>query len=186
MEKYNIEQVQENYSFNYFIVEESNIIKYDLRGLEINVFSIILKKLDLLENKFIVSPNYISKILRENVDAIDEIIKRFLNQKKIFGNYQIKDGKKTYYLYLKNENKTNQLKKEKKSDVSKYLYIMKSDHKTHSYKIGITQDLSTRIKTLSRNKDIPNMKVYLATNKSISLTFAANKFIKYLKKTSNN
>ena len=65
--------------------------------------------------------------------------------KKIFGNYKIKDGKKIY-LYLKKENKTNQLKKEKKSDIPKYLYIMKSDHKTHSYKIGITQDLNTRIK----------------------------------------
>ena len=64
-------------------MKHTNIIKYDLRGLEINVFSIILRKLDLLENKFIVSPNYISKILRENEDDIDKIIKRFLQQKKI-------------------------------------------------------------------------------------------------------
>ena len=30
------------------------------------------------------------------------------------------------------------------------------------------------------NKKIPNIKVYLATNKSISLTFASKTFIKYL------
>ena len=38
-----------------------------------------------------------------------------------------------------------------------------------------------KIKELKLNKEIPNLSVYLATNKSISLTFASKTFIKYLK-----
>ena len=38
------------------------------------------------------------------------------------------------------------------------------------------------IKELNINKKIPNINVYLATNKSVSLTFASKMFIKYLKK----
>lgn len=37
------------------------------------------------------------------------------------------------------------------------------------------------LQELKINKKIPNIKVYLATNKSISLTFASKTFIKYLK-----
>lgn len=39
-----------------------------------------------------------------------------------------------------------------------------------------------KIKELNINKKIPNINVYLATNKSVSLTFASKMFIKYLKK----
>ena len=46
-------------------------------------------------------------------------------------------------------------------------------------------DLATRnysnLKELKINKKIPNINVYLATNKSVSLTFASKTFIKYLK-----
>lgn len=38
------------------------------------------------------------------------------------------------------------------------------------------------IKELNINKKIPNINIYLATNKSVSLTFASEMFIKYLKK----
>lgn len=38
------------------------------------------------------------------------------------------------------------------------------------------------LKELNINKKIPNIKVYLATNKSVSLTFASKEFIKYIKK----
>ena len=37
------------------------------------------------------------------------------------------------------------------------------------------------IKELNINKKIPNINIYLATNKSVSLTFASKMFIKYLK-----
>ena len=37
------------------------------------------------------------------------------------------------------------------------------------------------IKELKINKKIPNISIYLATNKSVSLTFASKTFIKYLK-----
>ena len=53
--------------------------------------------------------------------------------------------------------------------------------------IGFTIiDLAKRnyknIKELNINKKIPNINIYLATNKSVSLTFASKMFIKYLKK----
>ena len=53
--------------------------------------------------------------------------------------------------------------------------------------IGFTMiDLAKRnyqhLKELKINQKIPNSQVYLATNKSISLTFASKMFIKYLKK----
>ena len=38
------------------------------------------------------------------------------------------------------------------------------------------------LKELKINKEIPNINVYLATNKYVSLTFASKKFIEYLKK----
>jgi len=52
--------------------------------------------------------------------------------------------------------------------------------------VGFTMiDLATRnyknLKELNINKKIPNINIYLATNKSISLTFASKMFIKYLK-----
>ena len=49
-----------------------------------------------------------------------------------------------------------------------------------------TIDLATRnyknLKELKINKKIPNINICLATNKSVSLTFASKMFIKYLKK----
>ena len=42
------------------------------------------------------------------------------------------------------------------------------------------------IKGLEINKKIPNIKIYLATNKSVSLTFASKMFITYLKKEELN
>ena len=43
----------------------------------------------------------------------------------------------------------------------------------------------SNLKELSINKKIPNINIYLATNKSVSLTFASKVFIKYLKKQKN-
>jgi len=47
-------------------------------------------------------------------------------------------------------------------------------------------DLAVRnyknLKELNINKKIPNINIYLATNKTVSLTFASKMFIKYLKK----
>ena len=43
----------------------------------------------------------------------------------------------------------------------------------------------SNLKELSINKKLPNINIYLATNKSVSLTFAAKVFIKYLKKQKN-
>lgn len=38
------------------------------------------------------------------------------------------------------------------------------------------------LKELNINKKIPNINIYLATNKSVSLTFASKMFINYLRK----
>ena len=40
----------------------------------------------------------------------------------------------------------------------------------------------TNLKELEINKNIPNINIYLATNKSVSLTFASKIFIKYIKR----
>ena len=40
----------------------------------------------------------------------------------------------------------------------------------------------SNLKELNINKKLPNINIYLATNKSVSLTFASKVFIKYLKK----
>ena len=42
------------------------------------------------------------------------------------------------------------------------------------------------LKELNINKKIPNINIFLATNKSVSLTFASKTFIKYLKNKSTN
>lgn len=47
--------------------------------------------------------------------------------------------------------------------------------------IELSQKYNPDLKELKLNHEIPNMKVYLATNKSINLTFASKKFIEYLK-----
>ena len=41
------------------------------------------------------------------------------------------------------------------------------------------------LKELNINKKIPNINIYLATNKYVSLTFASKKFLEYLKKITN-
>ena len=48
--------------------------------------------------------------------------------------------------------------------------------------IDLTKRNYKNIKELNINKKIPNINIYLATNKSVSLTFASKMFIKYLKK----
>lgn len=50
--------------------------------------------------------------------------------------------------------------------------------------ISLAHKKSNDLKELKINKKIPNINVYLATNKYVSLTFASKMFIKYLKKNS--
>ena len=49
--------------------------------------------------------------------------------------------------------------------------------------IDLTKRNYKNLKELNINKKIPNINIYLATNKSISLTFASKMFIKYLNNT---
>ena len=48
--------------------------------------------------------------------------------------------------------------------------------------IDLTKRNFENLKELNINKKIPNINIYLATNKFVSLTFASKMFIKYLKK----
>jgi len=48
--------------------------------------------------------------------------------------------------------------------------------------IDLTKRNFKNLKELNINKKIPNINIYLATNKFVSLTFASKMFIKYLKK----
>lgn len=48
--------------------------------------------------------------------------------------------------------------------------------------INLAKKNFKNLKELSINKEIPNISVYLATNKYVSLTFASKKFIEYLRK----
>ena len=48
--------------------------------------------------------------------------------------------------------------------------------------IDLSKNKYYNLNELKINKKIPNINVYLATNKSVSLTFASKMFIKYLKK----
>ena len=48
--------------------------------------------------------------------------------------------------------------------------------------IDLAKRNSKNLKELDINKKIPNINIYLATNKSVSLTFASKMFIKYLNK----
>lgn len=52
--------------------------------------------------------------------------------------------------------------------------------------IDLAKKNYNNLKELKINKKIPNIKVFLATNKSVSLTFASKTFIKYLKNFTNN
>ncbi len=48
--------------------------------------------------------------------------------------------------------------------------------------IDLAKKKYDNLKELNINKNIPNINIYLATNKSISLTFASKRFIEYLEK----
>ena len=52
--------------------------------------------------------------------------------------------------------------------------------------IDLAKKNYNNLKELKINEKIPNIKVFLATNKSVSLTFASKTFIKYLKNFTNN
>ena len=49
--------------------------------------------------------------------------------------------------------------------------------------IELSKRKDNNLKELKINKTLPNINIYLATNKTVSLTFASNMFIKYLKNT---
>ena len=68
--------------------------------------------------------------------------------------------------------------------VEYYLIIIKIKPSRYHKTCFVIIDLANRnfknLKELEINKTIPNINVYLALNKSISLTFASKKFIDYL------
>ena len=48
--------------------------------------------------------------------------------------------------------------------------------------IDLAKNKYSNLKELNINKKIPNINIFLATNKTVSLTFASKTFINYLKR----
>ena len=146
---------------DFVIFNESNIKETNLN----------LEKIKELKQGFIYNPEF----YKDEVNNFEELNKMpLLLQKEESNSRKLLD-----YITLQNSVKL----KPKMEVVSQELI-------TEFVNIGlgvgfVSIDLALRnhnnIKELKINKKIPNINVYLATNKSISLTFASKTFIKYLK-----
>ena len=146
---------------DFVIFNESNIKETNLN----------LEKIKELKQGFIYNPEF----YKDEVNNFEELNKMpLLLQKEESNSRKLLD-----YITLQNSVKL----KPKMEVVSQELI-------TEFVNIGlgvgfVSIDLALRnhnnIKELKINEKIPNINVYLATNKSISLTFASKTFIKYLK-----
>jgi len=147
---------------DFVIFNESNIKETNLN----------LEKIKELEQGFIYNPEYYD----DNVNTFEDLNKvPLILQKKESNSRKLLDS-----IALEN----NVILNPKMEVVSGELI-------TEFVNIGLgigfsIIDLAKRnfedLKELSINKKIPNINIYLATNKAVSLTFASKMFIKYLKK----
>jgi len=147
---------------DFVIFNESNIKENNLK----------LEKIKELKQGFIYNPEFYS----DNIKDFNDLN----NVSLILQNEQSNSRKLLDYIAL---NKNVKLVP-KMEVVSQELII---DFVNIGLGIGFSIiDLAKRnynnLKELSINKEIPNINIYLAINKSISLTFASKMFIKYLKK----
>ena len=146
---------------DFVIFNESNIKETNLN----------LEKIKELKQGFIYNPEFYD----DNVNSFDDLNKiPLILQKDESNSRQLLD-----YIALQNNVKLIP----KMEVVSQELIV---EFVNIGLGIGFsTIDLAKRnhpnLKELNINKKIPNIDIYLATNKSISLTFASKTFIKYLK-----
>ena len=146
---------------DFVIFNESNIKETNLN----------LEKIKELKQGFIYNPEY----YKDEINNLNDLNKLpLILQKEESNSRKLLD-----YIALQNN-----VKLEPKMEVVSQELI--TEFVNIGLGIGFTMiDLATRnyknLKELKINKKIPNINIYLATNKSISLTFASKMFIKYLK-----
>lgn len=145
---------------DFVIFNESNIKETNLK----------LQKLKELKQGFIYNPEY----FRDEINTFDNLN----NFPLILQKDEANSRKLLNHIALEN----NTLLKPSMEVVSQELV---TEFTNIGLGIGFTAiDLAKKkyphLKELSINEKIPNMQVFLATNKSISLTFASKTFIKYL------
>ena len=145
---------------DFVIFNESNIKETNLK----------LQKLKELKQGFIYNPEY----FRDEINSFDNLN----NFPLILQKDEANSRKLLNHIALEN----NTLLKPSMEVVSQELV---TEFTNIGLGIGFTAiDLAKKkyphLKELSINEKIPNMQVFLATNKSISLTFASKTFIKYL------
>lgn len=145
---------------DFVIFNESNIKETNLK----------LQKLKELKQGFIYNPKY----FRDEINSFDNLN----NFPLILQKDEANSRKLLNHIALTN----NTLLKPSMEVVSQELV---TEFTNIGLGIGFTAiDLAKKkyphLKELSINEKIPNMQVFLATNKSISLTFASKTFIKYL------
>ena len=147
---------------DFVIFNESNIKETNLN----------LEKIKELKQGFIYNPEYYD----DNVDSFEDLNKvPLILQKEESNSRKLLD-----YIALNNNVK-----------LIPKMEVVSQELITEFTNIGLgigfsIIDLAKRnyknLKELNINKKIPNINIYLATNKSISLTFASKTFINYLKK----
>ena len=146
---------------DFVIFNESNIKETNLN----------LEKIKELKQGFIYNPEY----YKDNIINFNDLN----NLPLILQKEESNSRKLLDYIALQNN-----VKLEPKMEVVSQELI--TEFVNIGLGVGFTMiDLATRnyknLKELKINKKIPNINIYLATNKSISLTFASKMFIKYLK-----
>ena len=149
---------------DFVIFNESNIKETNLN----------LEKIKELKQGFIYNPEYYD----DNVDSFEDLNKvPLILQKEESNSRKLLD-----YIALQNNVK-----------LIPKMEVVSQELITEFTNIGLgigfaIIDLTKRnfknLKELNINKKIPNINIYLATNKFVSLTFASKMFIKYLKKYS--
>lgn len=145
---------------DFVIFNESNVKETNLK----------LQKIKELKQGFIYNPDY----FKDEISTFEELN----NYPLILQKEEANSRKLLNHISIQN----NTLLKPKMEVVSQELV---TEFANIGLGIGFTViDLAKKkyptLKELDINKNIPNMQVYLATNKSISLTFASKTFIKYL------
>ncbi len=146
-----------------FVIFNESIIKETNLNLE---------KIKKLKQGFIYNPEYFN----DNINSFDDLN----NLPLILQKEESNSRKLLDYVALQNNVK-----------LIPKMEVVSQELITEFVNIGLGVgfsiiDLAKRnyknIKELNINKKIPNINIYLATNKSVSLTFASKMFIKYLKK----
>ncbi len=150
---------------DFVIFNESNIKETNLN----------LEKIKELKQGFIYNPEFYD----DNVNSFEDLNKvPLILQKEESNSRKLLD-------YIARENGVKLIPK---------MEVVSQELITEFVSIGLGVgfliiDLAKRnfknLKELNINKKLPNINVYLATNKSVSLTFASKMFINYLKKHTN-